>query len=343
MREIPLPARTCAAQLWRMKLLPRTLGILAALGAAATAGEIKIGIIGLDTSHVTAFTKLINDTSAKNHVPGGKVVAAFKSFSPDIPSSASRVEQYTAQLQSEFGVKLVGSIEELCREVDCVMLESVDGRPHLEQARPVIAAKKRLFIDKPLAGSLRDALEIFRLAQVAGVPVFTSSAYRYYDSMIELKKANVGEVRSAISYGPAPLEEHHPDLFWYGIHPSEALFTVLGGGCESVTRTHTPDADVIAGLWSGGRTGVLHAIRTKPMPHKVTVFGSTGFAEQKSGGDDYAPLVREIMRFFETGVPPVTPEESIELFAFMEAADESKRRGGLPVKLSEVLEKARAR
>jgi predicted dehydrogenase len=172
------------------------------------------------------------------------------------------VEGYTTTMQKEFGVKFVPTIEELCAEVDCVMIESVDGRPHLAQARPVIAAKKRLFIDKPIAGSLRDAIEIFRLAKEAGVPVFTSSAYRYYDSMIELKKADMGEIRSAISYGPAHLEEHHPDLFWYGVHPTEALFTVLGRGCESVVRVTSADTDTITGTWSGGRIGVLHGIRS---------------------------------------------------------------------------------
>jgi predicted dehydrogenase len=314
--------------------------VLLAAPLAAVADDLKLGIIGLDTSHVTAFTEILNNPNAAGHVPGGKVVAAFKSSSADIPSSADRVEEYTAKLQKDYGVKLVGSIEELCREVDGVLIESVDGRPHLAQARPVIAAKKRLFIDKPIGGSLRDTLEIFRLAKEAGVPVFTSSAYRYYDSMIELKKADVGELRSAISYGPAHLEEHHPDLFWYGVHPAEALFTVMGRGCESVVRTHTPDTDVVTGTWSGGRIGMLHALRTKSLPHKVTVFGTKNFAEQKSAGDSYAPLVREIMKFFQTGVAPVSPEETIELFAFMEAADESKRRDGQPVKLSEVLQLA---
>ena len=325
-----------------MKLLPALVALfLTSVVAPAVAAELRIGIVGLDTSHVVAFTKLINDAGDPNHVPGGKVVAAVKTFSADIPSSAQRVEGYAAQLQKDFGVKLVPSIEELCREVDCVMIESVDGRPHLAQARPVIAAKKRLFIDKPIGGTLRDVLEIFRLAQEAAGPVFTASAYRYYDSMVELKKADVGEVRSAISYGPAHIEEHHPDLFWYGVHPAEALITVMGRGCESVVRTHTADTDVVTGIWSGGRVGILHGLRTKPLPHKVTIFGTKSVAEQKPGGDSYAPLVREIMRFFETGVPPVPAEETIELFAFMEAADESKRRGGQPVKLSEVLERAR--
>jgi hypothetical protein len=319
-----------------MKILPITT-LLVAIASTCAAADLKIGIIATDTSHCTAFTKIINDTTAPDHVPGGKVVAAFKSGSPDIPSSISRVEEYSKQLETQFGVKLVGSIEELCKEVDCVLLESVDGRPHLAQVRPVIAAKKPVFIDKPLAGSLKDAIEIVRLAKESSVPVFSSSAYRFYTSMTELKAAKVGEVRSAISYGPAHLEPTHPDLFWYGVHPVEGLYNVMGTGCETVVRTHTPETDVVTGTWSGGRVGVLYGIRTKPQPHKVTIFGSAGVAEQKAGADSYAPLVKEIMTFFQTGNAPVSLDETLESLAFMEAADESKRRGGQPVKISEVM------
>ncbi len=314
---------------------------LAALMNTASAEDLKLGIIGLDTSHCTAFTKCLNDATAANHVAGAKVVAAVKTFSPDIESSASRVEQYTTELREKWGVEIVPTIADLLTKVDAVLIESVDGRPHLEQARPVIAAKKPLFIDKPVGGTLRDALEIFRLAKEAGTPVFSSSVYRFYPSMVELKKAPIGELRSAISYGPSPLEAHHPDFFWYGIHPTEALFTVMGQGCESVVRVTSPDTDTVVGTWSGGRTGILHGLRTRALPHKVTVFGSEKFAEQKDGPHDYAPLVAEIVKFFQTKQAPVAAEETIEMFAFMEAADESKRRGGLPVKLSEVLATAR--
>lgn len=330
-----------------MRLMRFPLTILSVLSILSTtalaANEIKLGIIGLDTSHVVAFTKVLNDPHAKNHVPGGKVVAAFKSFSADIPSSADRVESYTKELQEKHGVKLAASIPELCAMVDGVLIESVDGRPHLEQARQVIAAKKRLFIDKPIGGTLSDTVEIFRLAKEAGVPVFSSSSYRFYPSMVELKAANIGEVRAAVSYGPAHFEPHHPDYYWYGVHPAEALYAVMGRGCETLVRTSTPDTDVITGTWSGGRIGTLIGLRTKTLPHKVIAFGSTGSAEQKGGpGDDYAALVAQIMQFMQTGVPPVTPEETIELFTFMQAADESKAQGGAAVKMSDVLAKATA-
>ncbi|HOY56506.1 MAG TPA: Gfo/Idh/MocA family oxidoreductase, partial [Verrucomicrobiota bacterium] len=196
-----------------MKLL--RLVCLSALGllGTATAADLRIGLVGLDTSHVIAFTSLINDTADKSHVPGGKVVAAFKGGSPDLESSWSRVEGYTKQLQDKYGVKIVDSIEALCAEVDVVMLESVDGRPHLDQVKPVLRARKPVFIDKPVAGSLRDAIEIYRLARQHQVPCFSSSSLRYYPGLVELKKTDVGVVKGAVSTGPCHLEPHHPDLF----------------------------------------------------------------------------------------------------------------------------------
>lgn len=315
--------------------------LLSLCAFSSHAAELRIGLIGCDTSHAPAFTQILNDPAAKNHVAGGKVVAAFKQSSPDIESSFSRVDGYEKQLKEKWGVKFCESIEALCAEVDAVIVVSVDGRAHLPQVRPVLGAKKPVFIDKPLGSRLDEALEIARLAKDAGVPVWTGSSYRWYPTMVELKAAQVGEVRGAISYGPASLEKTHSDLTWYGVHPTEALYTVMGQGCETVSRVKTNDTDVVAGQWSGGRTGTLIGLRTKATPHQVTVFGSTGVAQQKPTTHDYAPLVAEIVKFFQTGKAPVPMEETIEMFAFMEAADQSAAAGGGPIKISAVLEGAR--
>jgi hypothetical protein len=306
--------------------------------ATASAADLKLGMIGLDTSHVTAFTKLLNDPKDKEYVPGAKVVVAVKGGSPDIESSQSRVEGYTKQMQEQFGVIIVPTVEELCQQVDAILIMSVDGRPHLDYARKVFKSGKPTYIDKPLAGSLRDAIEIFRLAKQSHVPVFSSSSYRYYPGLVELKKTEVGNIKAVISYGPAHLEPHHPDLFWYGVHPTEALFTIMGSGCETVVRSATPDTDVVTGIWRDGRVGTLQGMRNGTTPNKVIVFGTKAVAEQKPGGN-YAPLVGEIIKFFQTGVSPVSAEETLELFAFMEAADESKRQNGAPVKIKDVLSK----
>lgn len=311
-------------------------GLLAAT-LTTSAADLRIGIVGCDTSHATAFTKIFNDPADKNHIPGARVVAAVKAGSPDIPESTGRIDKIAKQLEKD-GVKIEPTIEDLCKDVDVVLLESLDGRPKLEQVRPIIQAHKPVFIDKPVAASLKDVIEIDRLAHENHVPWFSSSAYRYYECMVDLKKANVGDIRSAVSYGPSPLEPHHPDLYWYGIHPTEALFTVMGTGCETVVRTTTPDTDVITGTWAGGRVGILIG-RRNDSSHKVIEFGTKGIAEQQKGKDDYAPLVRQIMQFFQTGIVPVPNAETVEIYAFMEAADESKREGGKPVKITEIMEK----
>lgn len=297
---------------------------------------IRIGIIGLDTSHVTAFTETINNPEAKGHVSGAKVVAAFKGGSPDIESSISRVDGYTKTLQEKYGVEICETIEEVCAKVDAVMIEAVDGRPHLEQARKVIAAKKILYIDKPVAGTLSDAIEIFRIAEEAGVPIFSSSSLRFAKAAQEVRGGSLGKVTYAQTTSPASLEPHHPDLFWYGVHGCEALFTVMGTGCQTVKRGTSDDGKIeVTGIWEGGRTGIF-----------LEGKGYSGIAKGEKGEaavgqfDGYQPLVAEIIRFFQTKIPPVTAAETLELFAFMEAADESKRRGGEEVTIAEVMAKA---
>ncbi|MBI5394450.1 MAG: Gfo/Idh/MocA family oxidoreductase [Verrucomicrobia bacterium] len=311
--------------------------------AACFADDLRLGIIGLDTSHVIAFTKVLNDPKTKDHVAGAKVVAAFKGGSPDIESSASRVEGFTKDLSEKFGVKIYDSIEEMCKNVDAVLLESVDGRPHLKQARPVIKAGKPLFIDKPMAASLRDALEIFALARKAKVPVFSASSLRYGKATQEVRNGSVGKVLSADSSSPVNLEPHHPELFWYGIHGVESLFTVMGAGCETVKRGTTADGRIeVTGTWAGGRTGIFRE-GTKGKggkPYGGTAKGEKGEAPVGTS-DGYAPLLVEIMKFFKTGVSPVPEQETIEILAFMEASDESKKLGGKPVKIADIIARAK--
>jgi len=319
----------------------RLLVLLALLAGAAFAADLRIGLIGLDTSHVVVFTKTYNDPKAPDHVPGGKIVAAFKGGSADIETSASRVEGYTKELTEKYGVKIYDSIEELAKNVDAIMIESVDGRPHLDQFRRVIAAKKPVFIDKPLAGSLKDAVELVRLAKENKIPLFSSSSLRYGPEPLGPKLAKIGDLTSAYSIGPAEFEPHHPDFFWYGIHSVEALYTVLGAGCVQVVRTATPNTDVITGVWSNGRVGTVQGHRKGYKGYGVTIVGTKGVT---TAGEkhSYKGLNEEVMKFFQTGISPVPPETTLELHAFMEAADESKRRGGAPVTLAEVLKKAGA-
>lgn len=301
--------------------------------------EIRIGIIGLDTSHATAFAKLLNDPKAEADVANCKVVAAYPKGSPDIESSVTRVPGYTEQLK-ELGVEIVDSIPALIEKVDCVLLETNDGRPHLEQVLPVLKAGKPCFIDKPIAGSLADAIAIVELAKHYKVPVFSSSSLRYVPGAQDARAGKLGKVLGCDAYSPASLEKTHPDLFWYGIHGVELLFTTMGPGCQSVTRVQSPGMEQVTGTWSDGRIGTFRGIREGKSGYGGTVFTDQGIS-QLGSYPGYRPLVVEFVKMFRTGEVPIDPQETLEIYAFMEAADESKRMNGAPVSLEFVMERAR--
>ncbi len=299
---------------------------------------LRAGIIGCDTSHVIAFTKAFN---ADDSQAGVKVVVAYPGGSDDIPSSRDRVGPFTDQLR-EMGVEIVDSIDSLLERVDVVLLESVDGRKHLAQARLVLEAGKPVFIDKPIAASLSDAIEIFKIAEAYKTPVFSSSALRFWPSLSAVKGDDqIGEVVGCMAFSPCRLEPHHPDLFWYGIHGVEILFTMMGPDCTQVTRTTNSGADLVTGVWADGRIGTFRGIREGKLGYGAVVFGSLS-NQFSSGPVGYGPLLTQISQFFKTGKPPVTPEETLAIIAFMEAAEESKRIDGQAVTLESVFTKAKA-
>ena len=318
------------------------VALVSALALPAFAQEqLKVGIIGLDTSHAIAFTKELNNENAEADVAGCPVVAVYPKGSPDIESSVSRVPDYTVQIE-KLGVRVVPSIDELLKQVDCVLLETNDGRPHLEQALPVFQAGKPVFIDKPVAGSLADAIAIYKAAAKYNCPTFSSSSLRYAKGAQELRSGSLGKILGCDAYSPCSLEATHPDLFWYGIHGCETLFTVMGPGCESVTRVTTPDFDLAVGKWKDGRIGTFRGIRSKGgSGYGGTAFGEKGVREIGNYGG-YRPLIVEIVKFFKTKQAPIDPAETLNLYAFMEAADESKRKGGAPATIEEVMKKAEA-
>jgi len=315
-------------------------GVLVSACAASAAEIIKVGIIGLDTSHSIEFAKLLNAETPAPEYAGCRVVAAYPQGSRDIASSTNRVPGYIEKVKP-FGVEIVDSIDTLLTKVDAVLLESNDGRVHLEQALPVFKAGKRVFIDKPIAGSLPHVLALFEAARRHNVPMFSSSSLRYTLMTQEIRSGKHGAVVGVDAFSPCALEATHPDLFWYGIHGVETLFTLMETGCESVTRVSTPGTDLAIGTWREGRIGTFRGNRDSKNGYGATVFLAKGL-QRVDDFKGYGLLLAEIVTFFKTGIAPVKPEETIELFAFMEAADESKRRGGVPVRLDEVLAKAKA-
>jgi len=294
--------------------------------------KIRIGMIGLDTSHCPTFTGLLNNAASEYHVPGGVVIGAYPGGSDLFSLSRNRVDTYTEQMQREFGIQIYGSIPALVEDVDAILLESVDGRQHLAQFQEA-AAGKPVFIDKPLATSSEEAAAIVDLAQRTGTPIMSSSSLRYAAGVAGL--AGEGAVHSCEAFGPAALLDDYPGLFWYGIHSAEMLFSFMGAGCVSVQCVRCPDTDVAIGAWDDGRTAVMRGTRFDKGAFGCIVHtdqgARCGLAETKP--PYYYLLLQRVMAFFESGVSPIEIDETLNLVAFLEAAESSCQLEGAAVEI----------
>ena len=299
----------------------------------ACASDVRLGIIGTDTSHVIEFTKLLNDPAVPGHVSGAVVVAAFKGGSPDIPISRDRVDGFSQELRQKWHIRFVSQIRDLCPLVDGILLESVDGRAHLDQFRQAVACGKPIFIEKPLASTLADARQIAQIAAAHHVPWFSSSPLRFGP----VQAMRSPDISGVMVWGPGPFEEFQQlDLSWYAIHSVEILFTLMGPDVQQVTRTYTPGADVVTGIWKDGRIGTVRANRP------YSTFGAIVFRANQNEPilysniePGYSPLLREIVKFMRTGVPPVSNDETLKIYEFMDAAQQSREHGGIPVAIAQ--------
>jgi hypothetical protein len=316
--------------------------LAASQNAIAKEGVIRAGIVGCDTSHVEAFTKLINNPNATGPFADVEVVAAWPGGSPDLKkASMDRVPGYVKKLK-DMGVKIVDSLDELSEQCDVFMLESVDGRPHLKQFR-AIAKGKPVFVDKPAAASLADVLSIFRVADETHTPVYTSSSLRFVKEVqAAATNKSIGDIIGCETLSPMEMQSSHPDLFWYGIHGVEPLFTIMGTGCQTVTRVDSPLSTVVVGKWKDGRIGSYRGLK-KGYYYALSLYGTQKVIQETGypGKQGYDPAVTRMCEFFKTKKPPVDRKETIEIYAFMEAADASKKAGGKPVMIADIIDQAK--
>jgi hypothetical protein len=310
----------------------------------------RIGIIGLDTSQVTMIIAHINNIKGEGFdvvqpvwgqdVAGFSVVAAYPYGSREIESSMKQIPLYVERMK-QIGVEIVDSIDALLSKVDAVMLMTFDGHPRLEQALQVMKAGKPMFINKPFAASLKDVMAIMAASKQYNSPIFSSSPTRYLPGAQDARKGVAGEIMGADTYSAAPLEPTHADFYWYGVHGIEILFTIMGKGCHTVRRINTPDTDIVIGTWENDHLGTYRGIRKGKATHSGIAFGTKEILPAGSFYEvGHRPLVVDMLKFFRTGVTPVSLEETLAIYAFMEAADQSKRKGGAPVTIESVLSEA---
>ena len=293
----------------------------------------KIGFIGLDTSHVVAFTELLNDPLNKWHVPGARVVVAWPGGSPDFPKSIDRVPGFTETLRDKHGVAIVDSPEAVAEQSDLVFIESVDGRVHLEQFKRTLPFGKPTFIDKPFALTLADAREMVRLAESAGIPLMSGSSLRYAEGLQRALEAGRADVCGCDVFGPMQIEPTQPGLFWYGCHTIEMMVAVMGAGCCEVRCLCTDDHDLLTAVWEDGRVASYHGMRNAHGRFGITIHrkGGVEVIDPQIGKPYYVGLVTALLDNLPRKRAGVPSEELLEVVAIIEAANRSREQQGKPV------------
>jgi predicted dehydrogenase len=289
---------------------------------------IRLGVLDFDTSHVVEFTKRINHVGIKEDqwVDGAKVVIGFPGESKIMPE---RIPEYTKQMK-DFGVPLVEKPEEMIGKVDGMLIESQEGTPHYERAKPFLEAGIPCYIDKPFTCSVDHARKIIDLAEQKRVPVFSSSSLRYAPELVAfMKDEKKGKVLGALAYGPASEHERNPGLFHYGIHAVEILYTLMGPGCDRVSCVYEKGAEVTTGHWKDGRLASVRGIRTGAGAYGAIAFTDKGALPVPIGtAFIYRELCKKIVEMFATGKSPLDPHVTLEIVAFIEASRKSAMNHG---------------
>ncbi|MFM7056650.1 MAG: Gfo/Idh/MocA family oxidoreductase [Planctomycetota bacterium] len=344
----------------RSLLLPPLLALLTSTPHPTVADDVRIGILGIDNYGSVAYTEFLNKPDGDDVFAGVRVVAACPIGSPDYPDSDKLVEQWKQQLLSLHQnpkdpkdavppIEMVGSVDELLQKCDGVMIFSLDGRLHLEQATAVLKAGRRLFIGRPMASSPADVIEIFRIAAETKTPCWSSSQHRYSSGFSGMRNhPEVGKVIGCDVYGGWTVDAPLPDQFTRPLHSIETLYAIMGPGVVSVTSTSTPTAESITAIWNDGRVGTCRGIKQGAVKYSATVFGDKGVSTAGIYGHGapvngvvptndryvgYEGLAIELARFFKGGPVPVQPAETLEIYALLQAAEISRTQHGTLVHL----------
>lgn len=300
-------------------------------------GDLRIGLVGLDTSHCVAFTRILNDRSSSEPppVPGATVTHAWAA--PARGKQAQTVGEYRKELVDKWGVTVVRRFTDLIGTVDAVLLLSVDGSVHLEQAKPFLAEGVPLFIDKPLANSVSGARKIVALAERSNAPVMSCSSLRYAEEVEDAVAgfAESGRPFGGVVSGPGTYRVGLPGLFFYGIHAAEMLITLFGTGVVSVRAQHSDAEDVVTVVYADGRSPVLRCVRGGPENFWFALSCPTGNRLVRvEKGTFYQRMLSRIVEMVRTGHSPLRFGETLEVIRLLEAANRSVERRGALVRLS---------
>jgi len=283
--------------------------------------ELKVGIIGLDTSHSIEFVRRMQapDCPQDQKIEGMRAISCLRFPSPF--QTEPDQDKRQAQLE-QWGVKVTKNLGEVLNGVDAIMLEINDPSLHLQYFKKVMDAGKPVFLDKPPADNLKNAREIFNLAEKKKLKMFSASSLRVGPQVIQMAK-EISQPKIAMSIGPLGRAPAGSSVIWYGVHAVEMLQEIIGTGAKKVLAKKDFLGVTAIIEYADNRRGI---VQLNEGDYRYSILAQNEKQMQFLNVDTsrlYTDLLKEIKEFFKGGEPPVSFEESLEVQAILDAIEES--------------------
>ncbi len=303
---------------------------------------MRIGAIGIDSSHLPVFTQRIKDLNAQ----GATKCQVTHFWDPGMhewqhPEGPKRSAEDVANWRKttqELGAKQVNSLDELLSNVDGVMVLNINGHRHLELSIGPIARGMPTYIDKPVTCSLDQARSLLAMTRQYKARCYSASSLRFITEIPKLNKEKIGQIIAIDAFGNGEVLDMMPGLWHYGCHSIEMVDAIFkwsgqGAGVKRVSAVATGDATSGYHLldmdYHDGRIARLRMDRNGAWAFGATVHGTKGVEQFVV---DFAPvyghLVAGMVKFFEGGDAPVDLRDIVENVAVMEQGNRSIAHGG---------------
>jgi virulence factor len=287
---------------------------------------MRIGAIGIDTSHLPEFTRRIREM----HDAGTTACLVTRSFDAgDHGWPVGEDVDNWRRATEELGVTAASSMDELLDDVDGVMVLAIDGHRHLELARPALERGLPTYIDKPLTCSSGEATGILRLARASGAPCYSASSLRFATELERIDLGELGDLVAIDAFGPGELNPSMEGLFHYGVHTLEMVDAIWGPGVARVRAIEDEQRHLVDLEYGDGRHAHLRLERAGAYDFGATIHGEKGVTQFcVDFGPVYTRLVQAMTQFFSGGGAPVELLDIVKTVAVMEAGNASCREGG---------------
>lgn len=287
---------------------------------------MRLGAIGVDSSHLPEFTRRINALEGQV-----RVVTFWDAGRHEMPAADVAKWRKTTL---DMGVREAESMEELLGAVDGVMVLAVSGHRHEELAMPALKRGLPTYIDKPLTCDLAGAKRLLAASRASGARCYSASSLRFASEIASLDREKLGRLVAVDAFGPGELNPAMAGLFFYGVHTIEMVDAIWGrewGGVARVRASTSADRDVLEMEYRDGRYAHLRMERKGCYDFGATVHGEKGVASFRVDFSDvYNRLVRGMAGFFGGGPAPASLRDIVENVAVMEAGNASMSANGSP-------------